>query len=102
MCTGREQADGDSTPDERPLLGAPTDGLGDFLDVADEVGIERLPAGAHVLARGEQVLPADLERIEMCPPRHFVYLRLTDPLEVRRSERPVRAGGREVRVHAGG
>ena len=35
---------------------APADGGGDLLDVADQVGVERLAAGAHLLARAEQVL----------------------------------------------
>ena len=49
---GREQPDGDAAPDERRLLGSsqPT-ARRDLLDVADEVGVERLAAGAHLLAR---------------------------------------------------
>ena len=59
-----------SSPTEtpRPTSGGfvlvPADRGGDLLDVADEVRVERLAAGAHLLARRAEVLAAHLERVE--------------------------------------
>jgi hypothetical protein len=101
VCARGEQADGDPAPDERRLRLGPADGGSDLLDVADEVGVERLAARADLLARGAQVLAAHVERIEAGPARDLVDLRLADPLQVRGAEGAVGAGGREIRVDAG-
>ena len=97
-----EQADRDAAADIRVLLLAPADAGGHLLDVADEVGVERLSTGAHLLAGGEQVLAAQVERVEPGAPGHLVDLRLADPLQVRRAEGAVRACRGEVRVDARG
>ena len=101
MRAGGEQADRDAAADVRALRLAPADGARGLLDVADDVGVERPAAGAHLLAARAQVGLAHRERIEPAAARELVDLQLADPLQVRRAERAVRAGGRGVRVHAG-
>src|SRR4029079_2031497 len=62
VCACGEQADRDSAAAQRALLLAPADPGGHLLDVADKVGVERLAAGAHFLARCTEVLAAEIER----------------------------------------
>ena len=104
--TGCAPAARSPTDSPRPVRGplrlAPADRGGHLLDVADEVGVERLAARAQLLARGAEVLPAHLERVEPGPARELVDLELADPLQVRRAEGAVGARGRGVRVDAGG
>ena len=101
MRAGGEQADGQPSPVQRLALAVPADCRGDLLDVPDEVGVERLAAGAELLARRAEVLAAHVERVEPGAARELVHLQLADPLEVGRAEGAVRAGGRGVRVDAG-
>ena len=101
MCTGRQQADRDAAAHARRRRLVPADRLGDLLDVAHEVGVERLAARrAHELARDQQVAPPELERVDARAPRDLVHLRFADPLQVARPERPVGAGGGGAGVHA--
>src|SRR5439155_12726885 len=89
-------------PAERPLRLTPADRRGDLLDVADEIGVERLSARPYLLARRQEVHAANLERVEPRAASNLVDLRLADPLQVRRAEGAVRTGRRSVRVDARG
>ena len=100
MRSGREQPHRDAAADERRPRLVPADRRGDLLDVADEVRVERLAAGADLFARQAEVLAPHVERVEPAAAGDLVDLRLADPLHVRRAERAVRAGRREVRVDA--
>ena len=102
MRPGCEQSDRDAAPHVRPFRLVPADGGGDLLDVADEVRVERLAAGPELLAGRAEVRPAQLERVDAAAPRDLVDLRLRDPLEMRRAERPVGARRGRVRVDARG
>ncbi len=97
-----EQTDRDAAADVRALGLAPADGPRGLLDVADDVGVERLAPGAHLLAARAQVGLADGERVEPDAAAELVDLQLADPLQVGRAERPVGARGRGVRVDARG
>ena len=74
-----------------------------LLDVADEVGVERLATVAYVLARVGAGC-GDASRSGSTPgaPADLVDLQLTGPLQVRRSEGAVRARWRGVGVDARG
>ena len=97
-----EQPDRDAAADERRLRLVPADRRGGLLDIADQVGVERLAAEADLLARQAEVLAAQLERVDAAAARDLVDLALADPLQVRRAERAVAARGRGVRVDAAG
>ena len=97
-----EQPDRDAAPDVRRLRLAPADPLGRLLDVADEVGVERLAAVPDLLAGQAEVLAAHLERVEPGEARELVDLLLADPLQVRRAEGAIRARRSRVRVDAVG
>src|SRR5439155_20874238 len=71
-----EQADGQATADVRLLRRAPADGVGNLLDVADEIGVERLAAGAQLLPGRAQAYATDVERIEARLSRKLVDLQL--------------------------
>src|SRR5207245_1797352 len=60
----REQANRDAATHERLLWLVPADSGGHLRDVAGEIGVERLAAGADLLPRREQVLATQLERVE--------------------------------------
>ena len=92
--------DRDAAPDERRLRLAPADRRRCLLDVADQVGVEGLAAEPDLLAGRAQVPAPDLEAVDAAAACDLVDLALADPLQVRRAERPVAAGGRGVRVDA--
>ena len=84
-----EQPDRDAAARVRVLLARPAERLGDLLDVADQVGVERLAARPDLLAGPEQVAPSDLDRVDAGPTRHLVHLELAGPVQVRGTERTV-------------
>ena len=79
---------------------APSDGGRRLLHVADQVGVQRLAAGADLLPRAEQVPAADLQPVQRQPAGHLVQLRLPDPLQVGGAEGAVGAGRAGVGVDA--
>src|SRR6202043_3780586 len=88
MCARREQADRDPAADRRGLRLRPADCGGGLLDVADEIGVERLGAATQLLARTAEILAPDVKGIATRLSGQLVDLRLADPLKVCRAERP--------------
>jgi len=88
---GGQQADADAAADPRPPLLAPADRLGDALDVADQVGVQRLTAAVRAdrLAGQHEAAAAQLERIDARLAGQLLELGLADPLQVGRAERAV-------------
>ena len=110
MGPGREQADRDAAARRLRVPNgwvlAPANMGGGLLDVADEVGVEGLAAGADFLAGAEEVLAADVQAVEAEAAGYLVQLGSRDPLQVGGAEGAVGAGRAgvgvdAVRIHAG-
>ncbi len=76
MRAGRQQPDTHPASHPRPAGLVPSHGGGGLLDVAHQVGIERLAAavGPHGLAAEHQAAAPELQRVQAGAPGHLVDL----------------------------
>ena len=81
--SGGEQPDAHAAPDDSVRLGrVPIETGGDLPDIADQIGVERLAAGAHRFAAVQEVAFAHLQRVEPAAAADLVDLQFAAPLQV--------------------